>query len=129
MWKPDDSNVLISAVKNGFIGLHFFENADRPLNHVNDVAIDISPSGEIAIALSSHLKQKIEALDDIKKIQRGEAVPRRRRVYEPFQSWIPSHLVICGSKGSSASLYPNHFIQFANGYDQFIIRIKDQKRL
>lgn len=30
--------------------MHFVENAHHPMNHVSDVAVDISPAGTIAIA-------------------------------------------------------------------------------
>lgn len=53
VWPADDANVFLSAGKDGLLVMHFVENAQHPINHVSDVALDISPSGVIAIASQS----------------------------------------------------------------------------
>lgn len=49
-WKEDDSETFLSAGKDGLLVMHFVENAHHPMNHVSDVAVDISPAGTVAVA-------------------------------------------------------------------------------
>lgn len=50
VWNPNREDSFVSAGKDGLVVMHYFENADYPLAHVNDIALDVSPSGEIVIA-------------------------------------------------------------------------------
>ncbi|MFH4977258.1 hypothetical protein AB6A40_003967 [Gnathostoma spinigerum] len=115
-WKFGRSDAFISAGKDGLIIYHHFENAHHPLNHANDVALDMSPSGEIVIALSSQLKLKNDALAYNDRKMRGEIVGPKRRQYDPFQSWIDSRLIRCIPDSLENTLSPKYFIYFANNY-------------
>lgn len=116
VWNPNREDSFVSAGKDGLVVMHYFENADYPLAHVNDIALDVSPSGEIVIALSDQLKLKNEALADKEKLEKGEAVPPRRRKYDPFQSWTHSSLIRCVPRVTQKALCPDNFVQLAQNY-------------
>ncbi|KAL4003671.1 WD domain G-beta repeat family protein [Acanthocheilonema viteae] len=115
-WKEDDSEIFLSAGKDGLLVMHFVENAHHPMNHVSDVAVDISPAGTIAVAVSSQLSLKNESLIEQRKARKGEAFAPRRRKYDPFQSSIPSYLICCEPTETNVQLSPQHFITLARRY-------------
>ncbi|KHN86444.1 WD repeat-containing protein 24 [Toxocara canis] len=116
IWNPEVDDSFVTAAKDGLIVMHYFENAHYPLAYVNDIAVDVSPSGEIVIALSDQLKLKNEALTDKEKLEKGEAVPPRRRKYDPFQSWTHSSLIRCVPRAAQKALCPDNFIRLAQNY-------------
>ncbi|VDM43337.1 unnamed protein product [Toxocara canis] len=109
IWNPEVDDSFVTAAKDGLIVMHYFENAHYPLAYVNDIAVDVSPSGEI-------LKLKNEALTDKEKLEKGEAVPPRRRKYDPFQSWTHSSLIRCVPRAAQKALCPDNFIRLAQNY-------------
>ncbi|MCP9257510.1 Double-strand break repair protein MRE11A [Dirofilaria immitis] len=115
-WKENDSEVFLSAGKDGLLVMHFVENAHHPMNHVSDIAVDISPAGTIAVAVSSQLNLKQESLIEQEKARKGEAFVRRRRKYDPFQSSIFSYLICCEPTETNVQVSSQQFITFAKRY-------------
>uniref|UniRef100_A0A8R1XZU4 WD_REPEATS_REGION domain-containing protein n=1 Tax=Onchocerca volvulus TaxID=6282 RepID=A0A8R1XZU4_ONCVO len=115
-WKENDAEIFLSAGKDGLLVMHFVENAHHPMNHVSDVAVDISPTGTIAVAVSSQLNLKHESLIEQEKALKGEAFVRRRRKYDPFQSSIPSYLICCEPTETNIQVSSQHFITLAKKY-------------
>lgn len=115
-WKEDDSEIFLSAGKDGLLVMHFVENAHHPMNHVSDVAVDISPAGTVAVAVSSQLNLKNESLVEREKVRKGEAFAPKRRKYDPFQSSIPSYLICCEPTETNVQVSPQHFVTLAKKY-------------
>ncbi|VDK46254.1 unnamed protein product [Anisakis simplex] len=116
IWNPELDDCFVSAAKDGLVVMHYFNNAQYPLTYVNDIALDVSPNGEIVIALSDQLKLKNESLADRDKLDKGEAIAPRRRRYDPFQSWTHSSLIRCVPREAQKSLSQANFVYLALNY-------------
>ncbi|VDM50764.1 unnamed protein product [Toxocara canis] len=113
LWKDGIADSFVAASSDGVIMIHRFENAHQPLAHANDIAVDVSPSGEIIIASSDQLKVKNEALADIGKLKQGAVSPPRPNNYDPFRSWAHSSLIRCLPQEKHIGLSPDRLIYFA----------------
>ncbi|VDN03974.1 unnamed protein product [Thelazia callipaeda] len=115
-WKNDDSEVFLSAGKDGLLVMHFVENGHRPMNHVSDIAVDIAPSGTVLVAVSSQLNLKNESLMEQEKVRKGEIFIRRRRKYDSFKCSIPSYLICCEPTETNVQISSKQFITLAKRY-------------